>query len=73
MTDLTTFGALARETMADLITTRPNTNPTACSGCGATGEPLGGTDKCADCVSVDVHNYRALHDGRMKIRQYRKV
>ena len=29
MTDLTTFGALARETMADLITTRPNTNPTA--------------------------------------------
>lgn len=41
-----------------------------CEGCGTTGEPLGGTNKCSDCVGVDIHNYRALHDGRMKIREY---
>lgn len=44
-----------------------------CKGCGRTGEALGGTLKCVDCVGVDIHNYRALHDGRMKTRQYRKV
>jgi len=42
-----------------------------CAGCGATDQKLGGTDKCPDCVSVDTHNYRALHDGRMKLRSYR--
>lgn len=42
-----------------------------CAGCGRVNGALGGTDKCVDCVGVDIHNYRALHDGRMKIRSYR--
>jgi hypothetical protein len=44
--------------------------PPACAGCGRTGLVLGGTEKCVDCVSVDIHNYRSLHDGRMKRREY---
>ncbi len=43
---------------------------TKCAGCGRDDEPLGGTSKCPDCVAVDVHNYRAHHDGRMKRREY---
>ena len=42
----------------------------ACVGCARSDLPLGGTSKCPDCVAVDVHNYRALHDGRMKWREY---
>ena len=41
-----------------------------CVGCARTDLPLGGTSKCPACVAVDVHNYRALHDGRMKRREY---
>lgn len=41
-----------------------------CRGCGSEEHALGGTLKCPACVAVDVHNYRALHDGRMKTRTY---
>ena len=41
-----------------------------CAGCARADLPLGGTSKCPACVAVDVHNYRALHDGRMKRREY---
>lgn len=46
--------------------------PSQCGGCRrpTPASGLSGTGKCAACVSVDVHNYRALHDGRMKRREY---
>lgn len=41
-----------------------------CEGCGKTNNHKSATLKCSDCVGVDIHNYRALHDGRMKTREY---
>lgn len=41
-----------------------------CADCGTVVEQrlLSGLGTCSACVGKRVHNYRALHDGRMKTR-----
>ena len=43
-----------------------------CAGCGRliAARLLSGTEKCPECVGVDIHNYRAYQDRRMKSRDY---
>lgn len=54
----------------DALSAAPD-ETTECDGCGKQIESrLLAQGKCPDCVAVDVHNYRAWHDGRMKQRDY---